>query len=122
MMAGSCVAYARSIQELREDLLRVRPTVLISVPRIYEKAYARIQEKLVEEGKVAQTLFRRAVDIGWARFLTEQENLIGIEPRTHDLPRLSVTNRQMKGTFVLSMALIPGILALVGTAVWWRQR
>ena len=55
-------------------------------------------------------------------FLTEQENLIGVEPRTHDRPRLSVTNRQMKGTFVLSMALVPGILALIGTAVWWRQR
>jgi hypothetical protein len=55
-------------------------------------------------------------------YLTAQENLIGVEPRTHELPRLSVTNRQMKGTFVLSMALVPGILALVGTAVWWRQR
>lgn len=55
-------------------------------------------------------------------YLTARENLIGVEPRTHDLPRLSVTNRQMKGTFVLSMALVPGLLALVGIAVWWRQR
>lgn len=55
-------------------------------------------------------------------YLTARKNLIGVEPRTYDLPRLSVTNRQMKGTFVLSMALVPGLLALVGIAVWWRQR
>ncbi|WP_295401570.1 long-chain fatty acid--CoA ligase [uncultured Thiocystis sp.] len=72
MMAGSCVAYARSLQDLREDLLTIRPTVLISVPRIYERAYARIQAKLAEEGRLAQWLFRQAVDLGWARFLAEQ--------------------------------------------------
>ncbi len=55
-------------------------------------------------------------------YLVAQENLIGIEPRTHDLPRLSMTNRQMKGTLVLSVVLMPAVLALVGTAVWWRQR
>jgi ABC-type uncharacterized transport system involved in gliding motility auxiliary subunit len=55
-------------------------------------------------------------------YLAAQENLIGIEPRTHDLPKLSVTNRQMKGTFVLSMVLVPAVLAIIGTAVWWRQR
>jgi ABC-type uncharacterized transport system involved in gliding motility auxiliary subunit len=55
-------------------------------------------------------------------YLVAQENLIGIEPRTHDLPRLSLTNRQMKGTFVLSVVLVPAVLALLGTAVWWRQR
>lgn len=72
MMAGSCVAYARSLEALREDLLTVRPTVLISVPRIYEKAYARIRVKLAEEGRLAQVLFSKAVAIGWARFLAEQ--------------------------------------------------
>jgi ABC-type uncharacterized transport system involved in gliding motility auxiliary subunit len=55
-------------------------------------------------------------------YLAAQENLIGIEPRTHDLPRLSMTNRQVKGTFMLSVILMPAVLALVGITVWWRQR
>ncbi len=55
-------------------------------------------------------------------FLTAQENLIGIEPRTFDLPRVNLTNSQMKGTFFLSVILIPALLALVGVVVWWRQR
>jgi ABC-type uncharacterized transport system involved in gliding motility auxiliary subunit len=55
-------------------------------------------------------------------YLAAQENLIGIEPRTHDLPRVNLTNRQMKGTFFLSVILVPALLAVVGTAVWWKQR
>jgi len=63
------------------------------------------------------TLFLNTVN-----YLAAQENLIGIQPRTSDLPRVNLTNRQMKGTFFLSVILIPALLAVVGTAVWWRQR
>ena len=55
-------------------------------------------------------------------YLAAEENLIGIAPRTYDLPRINLTNRQMKGTFFLSVILVPALLAVVGTAVWWRQR
>jgi long-chain acyl-CoA synthetase len=72
MMAGSCVAYARSLQTLGDDLMTIRPTALISVPRVYEKAYARIQSRLAQEGPIAPALFRKAVAIGWRRFLAEQ--------------------------------------------------
>ena len=63
------------------------------------------------------TLFLNTVN-----YLAAQENLIGLQPRTSDLPRVNLTNRQMKGTFFLSVILIPALLAVVGTAVWWRQR
>lgn len=55
-------------------------------------------------------------------YLAAQENLIGVEPRTFDVPRVNLTNRQMKGTVFLTVVLIPALLALVGTIVWWRQR
>jgi len=55
-------------------------------------------------------------------YLASQENLIGITPRTYDVPRVNLTNRQMKGTFFLSIVLIPALMALIGVAVWWRQR
>ena len=62
-------------------------------------------------------LFLNAVN-----YLASKENLIGVEPRTFDRPRVNLTNRQMKGTFFLSVILIPLLLAVIGTAVWWRQR
>jgi ABC-type uncharacterized transport system involved in gliding motility auxiliary subunit len=60
--------------------------------------------------------------INTVTYLTDQEDLIGIRPRSLDLPSLSMTNRQMKGTFVLTIFLMPGLLAMIGVAVWWRQR
>src|SRR5664279_1249666 len=45
VMAGATVAYARSVQQLQEDLALIRPTVLISVPRIFERIQAGIRSK-----------------------------------------------------------------------------
>jgi long-chain acyl-CoA synthetase len=72
MMANASVAYARSVSLLGEDLLAVRPTALISVPRIYERVYGRIQAQLEGRPVLARRLFRLAVDVGWTRFQYRQ--------------------------------------------------
>ena len=72
MMAGATIAYARSIQQLQEDLLTIRPTLLISVPRIYERVYAGIRAKLAEGSGFARWLFNFAVDVGYSRFECQQ--------------------------------------------------
>jgi long-chain acyl-CoA synthetase len=71
MMAGCAVAYARSVEQLREDLLQVRPTVLLSVPRVYDKIYLAIQEKLGATG-MKRRLFEATVRIGWQRLEAAQ--------------------------------------------------
>ncbi|MDA8127240.1 MAG: long-chain fatty acid--CoA ligase [Betaproteobacteria bacterium] len=68
MLIGAEVAYARSIAQLAQDLQVIRPTVLISVPRIYERMYSRIQDGLEKKGRAAQFLFGVAVRVGWRRF------------------------------------------------------
>ncbi len=72
MMAGIPVAYARSILQLAEDLVIIRPTFMISVPRIYERVYAKIQEGLEAKPAIARKLFNLAVDVGWKRFQHHQ--------------------------------------------------
>jgi long-chain acyl-CoA synthetase len=72
MMTGATVAFARSVPQLAEDLLAIRPTVLISVPRIYERVYNKIMAGLAEKPPFATRLFRLAVDTGWRRFLRRQ--------------------------------------------------
>lgn len=72
LMAGITVAYARSILLLAEDLLSIRPTLMISVPRIYERIYAKIQEGLDEKPPIARKLFNLAVNVGWKRFEYQQ--------------------------------------------------
>ncbi len=72
MMCGASIAYARSIQQLQEDLILIRPTVLVSVPRIYERVYAGIQAKLASGSAFARWLFNFAVDVGYSRFEHQQ--------------------------------------------------
>ncbi len=72
MMIGAEVAFARSIQGLSEDLVTVKPTVLISVPRIYERVHARIQNTLKEKSPLGRALFRATVAVGWRRFEYQQ--------------------------------------------------
>jgi long-chain acyl-CoA synthetase len=68
VMAGAKVAYARSVQQLQEDLALIRPTVLIAVPRIFERIQSGIRSKL-DKGPVAtRRLFELAVNVGNRHF------------------------------------------------------
>lgn len=68
VMAGSVTAYARSIPQLAEDLQTIRPTMLISVPRIYERIWGSIRAKLDEGPGLRKKLFMLAASVGYARF------------------------------------------------------
>jgi long-chain acyl-CoA synthetase len=68
MMAGATVAYARSVALLADDLKIIRPTILIAVPRIYERVYNAIHAKLDELSLPQHKLFTLAVDVGWDGF------------------------------------------------------
>ncbi len=68
MMAGASVVYTRSVKELAKDLLSVRPTLLVSVPRIFERVYGKIMEELEKKPAIIGRLFQLAVAIGWKRF------------------------------------------------------
>ena len=68
MMAGAAVAYNRAVPLLADDLLAVRPTVLMSVPRIFERVYNKIQVGLQAKSALARGLFKLAVATGWQYF------------------------------------------------------
>ena len=72
MMAGATVAYARSIPLLADDLKIIRPTILVCVPRIYERIYNAIHAKLEAASPLRHKLFTLAVDVGWDRFEYQQ--------------------------------------------------
>jgi long-chain acyl-CoA synthetase len=83
IVAGSSVAFARSIPQLGEDLQHLKPTILVSVPRIFERVYAKIQEKLAHDPAIARSLFNNAVETGWQRFEHRQG-------RRHWSPKLAL--------------------------------
>jgi long-chain acyl-CoA synthetase len=67
LAAGAHTVYARSISLLADDLRAQRPTVLIAVPRIFERIHARLKETM-PAGSLKRRLFELTADIGWKRF------------------------------------------------------
>jgi long-chain acyl-CoA synthetase len=54
---GAIVNFAQSVDTVSSDMLEIRPTVMLSVPRLYEKIYARVLENAVAGGKVKKAIF-----------------------------------------------------------------
>lgn len=57
--AGASIAYARSLEKLNEDFLKVKPSIFVSVPRLYEKIMDTIKGK-VEGNKIKEKIFQKA--------------------------------------------------------------
>jgi long-chain acyl-CoA synthetase len=65
---GTSIAYAESLEKVRDNLPEVRPTLVLSVPRLYEKMYAAVLEKALAGSFVKKQIFfwaRRVAD-RWA--------------------------------------------------------
>jgi long-chain acyl-CoA synthetase len=77
--AGVSIAYAESIDTVPLNMSEVRPTLCMSVPRLYEKMYARVLENALSGGAVKKRIFfwARAVADAWA-----DETLAGRKPGT----------------------------------------
>jgi long-chain acyl-CoA synthetase len=72
MMAGACVTYARSTAKLAEDLITIKPTALVSVPRIFERICNKLHDELQEKTSLEQALFRLTIAAGWRQFNYQQ--------------------------------------------------
>ncbi len=68
---GAVIAYAESLDSVPANMGEVRPTVVISVPRLYEKMYARVLERVLAGPWLKKQLFFGALKAG--RALVESE-------------------------------------------------
>jgi long-chain acyl-CoA synthetase len=84
---GTSIAYAESIDTVPDNMLEVRPTLMVSVPRLYEKMYARVLENAAAGGPVKLRIFN------WASKVAE---------RWTDV---KVTGREPKGLLALQYRL-----------------
>ena len=74
---GMAVYYAEAIETLGVNLREVRPTILVGVPRIFEKIYARIRERAAQEGRAKVLILSWAVDVAreYARLIEAHRSI-----------------------------------------------
>jgi long-chain acyl-CoA synthetase len=78
MATGTSIAYAESIDTVAIDLSIVKPTIVLAVPRVYEKLYARVLENALSGSGIKKRIFfwARGVADTWA-----DEKFAGREPK-----------------------------------------
>ena len=64
LAAGATISYAESVEAVSQNLKEVQPTIMISVPRMFEKVYDRVTKQVSEGGTVKQKLFEWGVRTG----------------------------------------------------------
>lgn len=64
MYHGVPVAYAESIDQVPENILDIRPTLFVSVPRLFEKIYAKVIENVEMGSFLKRKIFYWAINIG----------------------------------------------------------
>ncbi len=64
LYSGAQIAYAESLQTVADDLREVQPTVMVSVPRLYEKIYDKVLTSARSSGGLKEKLFFWAKEAG----------------------------------------------------------
>ena len=68
ILVGAETAFTRGPEYLAEDLLLIRPTALLAVPRIYERLYAKLSQAFMQGPMHQRVLFQLAVNGSSQRF------------------------------------------------------
>ncbi len=66
IFAGCTVAYAESVETVAQNLLEVRPTIMVSVPRVFEKIYAKVMDQVLVSPSLRRKIFFWALNVGRA--------------------------------------------------------
>ncbi|MCJ7682192.1 MAG: long-chain fatty acid--CoA ligase, partial [Candidatus Aminicenantes bacterium] len=64
LYVGSSISFAESVETLGENMVEVRPNIMVSVPRVFEKIYARIMDSVREGSGLKKKLFFWALGVG----------------------------------------------------------
>ena len=89
LMLGSHIAFAESVNTVLENIIEVKPTFIVSVPRLFEKIHSRIYESVHQSAPVKRNLFHRAIEVGRdyvrKRYIEKQPpGLLGLKYRFYD--------------------------------------
>ena len=109
LQAGAVISYATSFQTVVTELTEVRPTIVASVPTLYEKIYGRVLESAKQRGGLQQRIFEWARSIGDQRldYVLRQNPVpawLGLQYRVADALVFSSLRERLGGRVRLLLA------------------
>ena len=118
---GAKVFFAESINRVGENMREVGPTLVVAVPRLYEKIYARIKEKAAEGGKTKTVVLMWAVGVArrWAHHVVWKRRVPAWLALEHKLASRIVFSKWREGVgghirlFLAGGAALPEDLGLI---------
>jgi len=95
LRAGTPISFAESIERMSANLAEVRPTILCAVPRVLEKSYGAILDKMASENAVTRAIFQWALSVGrkTSPFRLAHQPLPFFLSKKHDLAKRLVYNK-----------------------------
>ena len=69
---GASIAYAESVEKLKDNFIEVAPHCFALVPRVYEKVYGRVMDRVNAGSGLKRKLFHWAVRVGKERLAYEE--------------------------------------------------
>jgi long-chain acyl-CoA synthetase len=97
MYTGCSIVFAESVASVAENLLEIRPTKSISVPRLFEKIYARILDQVLAGSAVKRAIFFWAIRTG--------KRAAAIEATGRSLPKGLAMRRRLAKRLVFDKIL-----------------
>jgi long-chain acyl-CoA synthetase len=94
---GCSIVFAESVASVAENLLEIRPTKMISVPRLFEKIYARILDQVLAGSAIKKAIFFWAVRTG--------KRAVAIDATGRPLPKGLAMRRRLARLLVFDKIL-----------------
>ena len=64
LLSGNHIAFAEDAKKVMENMVEIRPTAMVSVPRLFEKIHSRILDSVHQSSPFKRNLFHYALKIG----------------------------------------------------------
>jgi long-chain acyl-CoA synthetase len=80
--AGASVAYAESVDTVAENMIEVHPTIVVAVPRLFERIYNRIARMVEKQSPTQRKIFYAAITTGREYTARKKQGGVGMLLRT----------------------------------------
>jgi long-chain acyl-CoA synthetase len=108
-LKGCSIAYAESVATVPKNMLEVRPQIFVSVPRVYEKLLAKVQEGVAAASPIRQRIAAWAVEVGrealpWRLKRERPPGLLGLKLALADKLVFAKIHARLGGRFMFAVS------------------